>query len=303
MQDLDLELVRTFVAIVEEGSFTGAGRRLYRTQSTVSLQLKRLERRIGMRLLHRTQGRVRELTPAGETLLENAHDLLRVHDRAIAALNTRQLSGSVHLGLSDETAHQDLSYALARLQACHPRVELEVTCASSGELEEWVVTGRIDLALVNRCDNVVRDSIQLHPLYREELAWVMHQDIGWKTGQPLPLACFPLGCGYRARAIEALEAGSVNWRSVYTSASRQGVWSAINAGLGVAALPLRSIPREASGVIVGAATKLPVLKTVEVVLVSGSARGKGKVLTVLRSHIQQQFASRSGLVGFSKPLD
>ncbi len=293
MQDLDIELVRAFVAIAEEGSFTGAGRRLHRTQSTVSLQLKRLERRVGWRLLHRTQGRVGELTPAGRTLLENGHHLLRAHDRAIASLNSQQFSGPVHLGLSDETAHQNLSYALARLQAYHPLVELEVTCASSAELEEWVETGRIDLALVNRCDSVGCDNLQIHTLYVEKLAWVMHQEISWRRNQMLPLVCFPQGCSYRARAIQALEADNVKWRTAYTSASRQGVWSAVTAGLGVAALPLNSIPQDIPGMIIGS-TKLPPLKSVDVAIVSCSAPGKAELLVILRSYIQQQFTTRSG---------
>lgn len=293
MHDLEIELVRAFVAIAEEGSFTGAGRRLHRTQSTVSLQLKRLERRLGLRLLHRTQGRVGALTPTGQRLLENAHSLLRAHDRVIAALRGRQLSGSVRLGLSDETAHQDLSQALARLQASHPLVELEVTCASSGELEEWVATGRIDLALVNRCTRAVSDSLRVHTLYREALTWALHRDIRWQAGQTLPLACSTHGCGYRARAIQALEAGGVTWRAAYTSSSRQGVWSAVTAGLGASALPLHGISHDAPGVLIGAATKLPPLESVDVAIVSGDTRDKAELLTMLRTYLQQQFATRA----------
>ncbi|WP_287124613.1 LysR family transcriptional regulator [Chromohalobacter sp.] len=291
MQDLDVDLVRTFVAIAEEGSFTGAGQRLHKTQSTVSLQLKRLERRMGLRLLHRTQGRIRDLTPAGKILLENAHDLLRVHDQTIASLNLRQISGAIHLGLSDETAHHSLSHALARLQAYHPLVELEVTCASSGELEEWVSMGRMDLALVNRCNGIVSDNIAIHTLYEEKLTWAMHQNMSWQEGQTLPLVCFPHGCGYRARAMQALEANGVSWRNVYTSASRQGIWSAVTAGLGIAALPASSIPVEAPDIITGATTKLPTLESVNVAIISDETRERVELLELLRTFIQQQFAA------------
>ncbi|MQM38199.1 HTH-type transcriptional regulator ArgP [wastewater metagenome] len=289
MKDLDIDLLRVFVAIAEEGSFTGAGQRLYRTQSTISLQLKRLEQRVGHRLVRRTQGRVGGLTALGETLLGYARELIRLHGEATAALGTPRLTGMVRLGLSDEAAHQDLSQALARFQARHPRVQLEVTCSASDELEEHVATGRLDLALINRCDNDVPAELELDRLYREELVWVMHEGLQWLPDEPVPLVCFPQGCAYRARAIGALDRQHLRWRPVYTSASREGVWSAVVSGLGVAALPMRGIAPESSKVITAAATGLPPLPPVTVALVVATEHKTQEPLASLSSHVRQQF--------------
>lgn len=292
MKSLDVDLLRVFVAIAETKNFTDAGQRLCRTQSTVSLQLQRLEKQLDCRLLHRAQGHVDCLTPAGTTLLEYAHEMIRTNNRVVAALNDRRLEGKVSLGLADEAAHQDFSEALAQFQAHHPLVHLEVTCASSGELEEWVHAKRVDLALVNRCGGEQPHGLYSRRLFEEALTWVMHESNRWHNDGPIPLVSFPQGCAYRTRAIQALETKGMSWHSVYTSASHQGVWSAVSSGLGIAALPLRGLATRQPGIVVGRATGLGDLVPVEVTLLSRDNNERNELQRSLCLCIQQQFVVR-----------
>lgn len=290
MPSLDIDLLRVFVAIAETKSFTAAGQRLHRTQSAISLQMKRLERQLDCQLLHRVQGHVDGLTSAGTTLLDYAHEIIRTNDRATAALVARNVTGRIALGLADEAAHQDLSDVLARFQARHPRVHLEVICAPSGQLEQWLRDKRLDLALINRCNDKPVDGLHSCTLFQEAISWVKHEGMPWSDGQPMPLVCFPEGCAYRARAIQSLETNGIEWYPVYTSASCQGVWSAASSGLGVAALPLRGIAPRQPGVVVGAATGLAKLAPVEVVMVAGNDSELPEPQQSLRLSIWQQLA-------------
>ncbi|NRB54582.1 MAG: LysR family transcriptional regulator [Salinicola sp.] len=296
MPDLDIDLLRTFVAIVEVRSFTGASQRLCRTQSSVSLKLKRLEDQLGGRLLHRVQGRVGDLTALGGCLFDHATELLRVHDRALAALEPSRLEGHIHLGIADDTVHRTLSPALARLQVEYPRVEWHVACASSGELEEWLAVERIDLALVNRLDAPLDARLIGEPLRDEPLAWVHHSELSLRPGQPLPLVAFANGCGYQTRALEALNAARYPWRAVYTSNSRASVWGAVGAGLGVAALPLRDLPSVNEMFTVDTSTPLPALKPVHVSIVQRVQDAGDSLSARVCQRLREQFLS-------SDPLD
>lgn len=286
MTSLDTELLRVFVAIAEETSFTGAARRLYRTQSTVSLQLKRLEQQLNKRLVRRVQGRVLGLTDAGETLIDHARRIIRANDDAAMALGRSELVGTVRLGLPDESAHFAVSQALAAFRSRYPLVRLEVMCRLSNELEELIARGRLDLALVNRSDPIVA---RPERLYMERLTWVASNSLSWMTSEPIPLAGFPPGCAYRARTLSTLEGAGVDWVDVYTSTSYYGVWAAVASGLGLAALPANAVSRQASGTTYEPA--LPELGEVEVALICGPAR-ETETVRCLRDHIRAQLSDR-----------
>jgi DNA-binding transcriptional LysR family regulator len=286
MVSLDIDLLRVFVAIAEETSFTGAGQRLYRTQSTVSLQLKRLEQQLDKRLVQRVQGRVLGLTDAGETLLDHARRIIRANDEAAVALDSPKLAGIVHLGVPDESVHSVISRALAAFRSRYPLVRLEVTCRLSTELDDLINRGRLDLALINRCDPV---AVLPDRLYTERLMWVASNSLSWRSSQPIPLAGFPPGCAYRARTISALEGAGLDWVDVYTSTSHYGVWAAVTSGLGLAALPTVAVPRQASGTTYQ--PELPELGDVEVALVCDPAR-ETETVRCLCDHIRTQLSDR-----------
>jgi DNA-binding transcriptional LysR family regulator len=283
MTSLDIDLLRVFVAIAEEMSFTDAGRRLYRTQSTVSLQLKRLERQLNKKLIQRVQGRVIGLTDTGETLLEYAHRIIRTNDEATAAIGKPRLSGVVRLGLPDETAHAVIGQSLSAFRARYPSVRLEITCRLSEELEHLIERGEVDLALINRCGPVATQFPE--HLYTEQLRWVASKSLSWKPNQPIPLAGYPAGCAYRLRALTALEEAGIEWMEVYTSTSHYGVSEAVTSGLGLAAMPITNIPRQGSASLFQ--PELPELGNVEVMMITNSSR-ESETVQCLCDHIKTQ---------------
>ena len=235
---LDLDLLRCFVTIAETGSFTRAGERLGRTQSTISLQVKRLEDQIGRAILARTP-RSLALTPEGERLLGPARQLLRLNDAALAELFEPDITGRVRLGVPEDFATAHLPAVLAAFAKAHPLVELEVTCDLTLNLLDRFHAGAFDLVLVKREPSEALEGVRV---WREPLVWVARDQLAASGLDSVPLVVSPEPCVYRKRAIAALEAVGRKWRAAYTSTSLAGSQSAVNAGLGITVLPREMVP-------------------------------------------------------------
>ena len=234
----DLDLLRCFVTIAETGSFTRAGDRLGRTQSTVSLQIRRLEGQIGRPVFVRTP-RSLALTPDGERLLGPARQLLRLNDAALAELFEPDMTGRVRLGVPEDFATAHLPGVLAAFAKAHPLVELEVTCDLTLNLLDAFHAGRFDLVLVKREPSAALEGMRV---WREPLVWVA-RDAGAAAGMAcVPLVVSPEPCVYRKRATDALDAMGRKWRVAYTSTSLAGARSAVHAGLGITVLPREMVP-------------------------------------------------------------
>lgn len=231
---IDLDLVRTFCAIVDNAGFTNAGRVLGRTQSAVSLQLKRLEDRLGGRPLFERGPRTLHLTDDGHRLLPHARAMLRVHDAALAELTEDDVAGRVRLGVPEDFATAHLPGVLAAFVEAHPRVELEVVCDLTLNLEVGLAAGRFDLVLVKRDAGFEGEGQRV---WREPLVWVARDGDRFGGAGTLPLVVSPEPCVYRRRATAALDAAGRAWRIAYTSTSLAGAQAAVRAGLGVAVLP------------------------------------------------------------------
>jgi DNA-binding transcriptional LysR family regulator len=199
---LDLDLLRCFVTIAETGSFTRAGERLGRTQSTVSLQVKRLEDQLGRSVFARTP-RSLALTPEGERLLAPARQLLRLHDAALAELFEPDIKGRVRLGVPEDFATAHLPAVLATFAEAHPLVELEVTCDLTLNLLDKFHAGAFDLVLVKREPSAKLEGVRV---WREPLVWVARDHRAATGLRCVPLVVSPEPCVYRKRAIDALEA-------------------------------------------------------------------------------------------------
>lgn len=238
VRNLDLDLLRAFVTIAETGSFTRAGDRLGRTQSTVSLQVKRLEELLGRTVFVRTP-RSLHLTPDGERLLGPARQLLRLNDAAVAELFEPEMAGRVRLGVPEDFATAHLPAVLAAFAKAHPRVELEVTCDLTLNLLEKFHAAAFDLVLVKREPSAALEGVRV---WREPLVWVARDRLAATELDTVPLVCSPEPCVYRKRAIDALEAVGRKWRVAYTSTSLAGSQSAVNAGLGITVLPRAMVP-------------------------------------------------------------
>jgi DNA-binding transcriptional LysR family regulator len=260
MANLDLDLVRSFVAIAEVKSFTRAGERLGRSQSAVSLQMRRLEDLIGRRLFSRDPRHVVP-TADGETFLPQARRLLRLNDEILSELTGGDVVGEVRLGAPEDFATVHLPDILGEFTRANPRATLAVTCDLTLNLLEQLRDGALDLALVKReplgPDMGVR-------VWREPLVWVGADASVAEAEGPVPLVVAPSPCVYRKRAIGALERIGRPWRCAYTSPSLAGQQAALRAGLGVTVLPLEMAPSDLARL--GPAQGLPDLPDTEIAL-------------------------------------
>ncbi|GAB6970802.1 LysR substrate-binding domain-containing protein [Methylobacterium phyllosphaerae] len=256
----DLDLLRTFVAIVDNGSFTRAAQRLSLTQSTVSLQIKRLEDGLARRLFDR-DGRDLQLTPEGEILLTYARQILQLGAEALSRLRETDVSGVVRLGTPEDFATTHLSEVLACFARTHPQVALQVQCDFTVNLLADFAKGRYDLILFKREPQGPSGGTKV---WREVLDWVASPRLVTETEGPIPLILAPAPDVYRKRALSALDAAGRDWRIVYTSPSLAGLQAAVQAGLGVTVLPTEMIP--ADMVSVSARLQLPKLPDTEIVL-------------------------------------
>jgi DNA-binding transcriptional LysR family regulator len=229
---LDLELLRSFVSVVEAGGFTRAGERVHRTQSTVSQQIKRLEDDIGQPLLNRA---AKDVTPteAGERLLSYARRLLALAEEARDVVARPGNEGAVRLGVPEDFAAYRLAKLLAAFSRSHPTLRLDVRADQSGNLKRDLERGDLDLALFKRAAGE-KGGIAVWP---ERVHWVTSKSHprDTRTGS-VPLIGFPAGCLYRAGAIHALESAGRTWHMAYTSSNLAGIQAAVAAGLGLSIL-------------------------------------------------------------------
>lgn len=239
MRQLDLTQLQAFAAVVDTGSFTLAAKYLCRTQSAVSMQLRKLEDAIGKQLLVRDNRSVR-LTEEGDVLLGYARRMIRLNEDAMAALDQPFAEGHVRLGLPDDYADFFLPDVLSRFALAYPRVQLEVIGALSGPLQDMIESGSIDVALITRQPNRPIGKI----VRRERLVWAGSRQRQLHEESPLPLALFPEGCVFRAHATRALDAKGIAWRLAYTSQSFAGGKIAVSSGLALTVMAQSMVPNE-----------------------------------------------------------
>jgi len=229
---LDLDQLQTFVAICDSGSFTKAADAVFRTQSAVSMQMRRLEERIGKPLFEK-DGRSNRLTEEGERLLTYARKLLRLNRETLAALDDSQLEGQVRIGMPDDYADRFLPEIMGRFARSNPRIEMSVICEPTINLAELVRRGQLDLALVTQCDDVNVTEI----VRREPLLWVTSTNHSAHEEPVLPLAVGRPTCQWRRSAIEVLQGSGREHRVLFTSWSATVVIASVLSGLAVAVLP------------------------------------------------------------------
>ncbi|AKM31143.1 LysR family transcriptional regulator [Pandoraea faecigallinarum] len=232
---LDLDAVKAFVCVAELGSFTRAAEAMQTTQAAVSLKLKRLEDRLGLRLVERTPRYV-ELSAKGVTFLEHARELLDAHERALGAFaGVRQ---RLSIGVSDHVAGPELPALIARMNAQDPELSIDVRIASSGDLLQSFDRRELDAAIVRL--HAGRDDGEM--LAEESLGWFASPHWQHRANEPLPIATLAEPCGVRVMAGRLLDAASVPWREVFVGGGVPTVAAAVMAGLGVAALAPRMLP-------------------------------------------------------------
>lgn len=219
---LEINLLRTFVMLIEEQSVTRVARRLNRTQPAISLQLNRLSDAVGHPLFERDLRHLR-LTRHGEMLLPYARQLLKMHDDARLRLSSEEIAGRVTLGCPDLYAAFLLPQTLASFKKAYPGIEVTVRCALSAQLAEEISVGRIDVALATRMPNVHPQVASIKLLRTEPLVWLGARSGSAFQEKTLPLALLPEGNLYRDYALAALNNVSRAWRIACVSESIAGM--------------------------------------------------------------------------------
>lgn len=271
--DLDIGLLRAFVHVVETGSFTRAAAQLGRTQPAVSLQIRRLEAQLGVRLIDRAEKAARA-TLEGASLLAQARRLLRVNDEILAQLGEADVEGEIRFGAPEDIATLHLPRILAGFARSHPRLTLAVTADYTANLLDQLSRGALDLALIKREPVGPEMGVRV---WREPLIWVA-LDPALADATPLPLVLAPAPDIYRKRALTALQAQGVAFRAAFTSPSLAGQMAALRAGLGVGVLPAAMAPPDLTVL----QDRLPRLADSEIALVTARGAQSGPAALLAR---------------------
>jgi DNA-binding transcriptional LysR family regulator len=256
--DLDLSLLKTFAAIVDEGGLTAAGKVIGRTQPAVTHQLRRLERLVGHKLLLVGRRNV-TLTHDGEILLQYARNILRLNDEARARISAPDIEGRVIFGMPDLYA-SILPDILRGFGRAYPRIEIELRLTRSVHLHGALKRKEVDLALVSRLPNVDGGRFVGHM----PLVWVSSVRDRPEESDPLPLATLPIGAIGRQITLEALEKFGRPWRIITVSDSFAGLHAAVATGLAVSVIPQCEVVPSMR--VLRASDRVPMLRPTELII-------------------------------------
>ncbi|MBT8765309.1 LysR substrate-binding domain-containing protein [Pseudomonas boanensis] len=276
---IDTELLRTFVAIADNGGFTRAAEAVNRTQSAVSMQMKRLEEDVLQRTVFERDGRQVRLTAEGQILLGYARRILKLHGEVMNTLRQPHMVGSVRIGTPDDYVMRFLPGILSRFAQSYPLVQVEVHCESSSQLLQ---RQDLDLTIVTR-----KPGNEIGELLRQE-RFVWAEAIGFSPHEqrPMPLAMFNTDCFCRAWACNALDAIEREYRVAYSSPSLSAIMAVVSAGLAVTAQLQSLITPDQR--ILGEAEGLPQLPMCSIVLVRNQS-SQSPVTETLAEHIVEGF--------------
>ncbi|TYC63363.1 LysR family transcriptional regulator [Rhodobacterales bacterium] len=236
MDNLDSDLLRTFVAVAEAGSVTDGAARIHRSQSATSLQIKRLEAILGQPVFDR-HGRGVALSDTGQKLFPVAQEVTARLDAALREISQNTVSGKLRLGIPDDHGRTKLAEIIANFTRHHPKVELDVTCALSTSFPEALDKTLLDLAVYE----VERPSNHEEVLYEDPTCWVSSAHRKFQIDEILPVALFDHACWWRDAAVSSLKARGKPNRVVYSSQSVSGVIAAVEAGIAVGLLGRSSL--------------------------------------------------------------
>ena len=233
---LDTDQLRSFLAIVDTGSFTRAAERVHKTQSAVSMHMRRLEEQLGCELFLK-QGRGVKLSGEGERLIDYARRMLQIEASALASIAQKGLAGRVRLGMPDDYAEPFLADILCSFSHRNPLVEVMVVCEGSRALARRIEIADLDLAVVTDCDSMA--SIEI--VREEPMVWIASPRMVIDFAQPIPLALGNATCDWRGMALAALHNAGHTTRLVVTSNNYAAISPVVRAGLALTVLPLGAV--------------------------------------------------------------
>lgn len=261
-QTFDMDALRTMITGVELGSFSRAANHLGRSQSAISMQLKKLEEQTGEKLFVR-KGRGLEPTEPGEALLSYARRIIALNDEAAAALGTAVNRTTVRLGLPQDYFEDLLPAVMDRFSHLRPGVHLEVRAGRNHMFEEEVLTGRLDAAIAFFEHGVQRQGTHIADL---PLHWYGAKEMKRLAEDILPLVMYDHPCLFRKTALQALDQAGRKWRLALTTPSLPGVWGAVRGGHGISVRTGKCVPDGIADI--GGRCALPDLPPVELRMLS-----------------------------------
>jgi DNA-binding transcriptional LysR family regulator len=233
--NLDIDLLRSFAAVADTGSFTAAAVLVARTQSAVSVQIKRLEEILGHKVFERTS-RSLALTPAGRTLLDYARRILELNDESFRRIAQPPMTGLIRLGITEYFVPTELPRILARFAAAYPGVELEVHMGLSRDLRISMAAGELDAVIVRLAARERAKAI-----WSEAQLWVARDDSVPARGDSVPLALLSAPCVLREHALESMKRLKRPHKVCFTGSSMMSIQAAVGAGLGISIVPRSSL--------------------------------------------------------------
>ena len=264
MKNLPIDVLRSFVTVADFASFTQASEILARSQPAISMQLKKLEKMLGRKLLQRNDQKLK-LTEDGQVLFDYAKQILSLNDEVISIFVKPSISGNIRLGIPSEFATTVLPKIVGRFSQNYPTVSIDVSCDLSVNLLASRNEHEFDLILSLQDDLKIKKSDSVRT---DELVWVTKDKHSAHLQTPIPLIAAPQGCIYRKRAIDKLDKLNRAWRIVYTIPDLSGIQSAIEEGLGVTVLAKSTVPDNLQ--IIKADKKFPKLGKIAIHLINNS---------------------------------
>lgn len=237
--NLPTDVLRTFLAVIDLGSFTKAGQLLGRTQPAISLQIRKLEELVGLPLMDTTARNIK-LTKEGENLARYARQLLVMNDEIVARLQKKESTGSLRVGLPTDYAITFFQTALANFTKAHPDVQLSIHCEISDDLLPLFARDELDVVVAMYDGQPPPGLIYT---WAERPLWTVGIESDAHQRTPVPIAAHPEGCHYRVRMIEGLDQIGKPWRITFSSPGINGLQQAVQSGFGVTALTQRTLAR------------------------------------------------------------
>ena len=234
---LDVESLRTLIAVLDRGGMTRAAQHLGVSQSAVSWKIKRLEQRVGHPLLIRDGHDLRP-TREGRVVLDDAYDVVEHHDRIVHRLESPEFTGTIKVGSNEEVGAVRMAGILGRFKRLYPEARIEFVVDQSRRLSPLLERGRIDVAVLQVTEEEVRPDDVV--LWTEELRWATHRDMPYNEGE-VPLVTYGTTGFYRPVSEPILERHGIHYRYTVTAPTSVNVRAAVEAGLGVAVLGERFI--------------------------------------------------------------
>ena len=246
MPEIDLDLLRCFVTVVESNGFTQASKRLHLTQSAITMKIKRLEDLLGKRLFVKSVPPLK-LTPEGEIILGYAYRLLELNHEMMMRVSKADVVTTIRLGVISHFGYHHLPLWLTAFKKAYPQIRVVMDMGMTDDLLKSLEEDRFDLVIAGAGYTGMaqyKSASRLHEQHfqKEKLIWVQADDSKIDPKKdPLPLVMFGPQCRFRPLCLDALQKAGRTWEIVYDGGSIHAIQSAVEADLGLSVLTAISL--------------------------------------------------------------